>query len=154
MVAPFCAFGLVLFALVATSTALGPAPVDLGTAGNFAILAKSGVSTVPHSVITGDVGVSPIAQAAMTCFSLVSNTEGTFATSAQVLGQLYAANDIAPTPVKMTIAVGDMETAYTDTAGRADYDHLEYNSGSLGGLTLSPACTSSGQTSSSPRTAH
>jgi len=138
MVAPFCAFGLVLLALVATSTALGPAPVDLGTAGKFAILAKSGVSTVPHSVITGDVGVSPIAQAAMTGFSLVSNTEGTFATSAQVLGKLYAANDIAPTPVKMTIAVGDMETAYTDAAGRADYDHLEYNSGSLGGLTLSP----------------
>ena len=38
----------------------GQAPVNLGTAGNFVILAKSGVSTVPNSVVTGDIGVSPI----------------------------------------------------------------------------------------------
>jgi hypothetical protein len=31
--------------------ALGPAAVNLGTAGNFAILAKSGVSTVPPSSV-------------------------------------------------------------------------------------------------------
>jgi hypothetical protein len=130
--------GLVLLTLVATATALGPAPVDLGTAGDFAILAKSGVSTVPDSVITGDVGVSPIAQTAMTGFSLISYPEGTFSTSKQVTGKLYAANDIAPTPVKMTAAVGDMEIAYTDAVGRVDYDFMEYKSGILGGETLLP----------------
>ena len=31
--------------------------VNLGAAGNFVILAKSGVSTVPASDITGDIGV-------------------------------------------------------------------------------------------------
>lgn len=31
--------------------AAGPPPVLLGTAGNFAILAKTGVSTVPDSVV-------------------------------------------------------------------------------------------------------
>ena len=39
--------------------------VDLGTAGNYAILAKTGISTVPASVITGNIAVSPIAGAAM-----------------------------------------------------------------------------------------
>src|SRR5579884_2908225 len=33
-------------------------PVSLGTAGNFAILAKSGISTVPASSVTGDLGIS------------------------------------------------------------------------------------------------
>ena len=41
------------------------APVNLGTAGDFAILAKSGISSVPNSVITGDIGVSPIAASAV-----------------------------------------------------------------------------------------
>jgi len=35
--------------------------VNLGTAGNFVMLAKSGISTVPTSAITGDLGVSPAA---------------------------------------------------------------------------------------------
>lgn len=35
--------------------------VSLGTAGDFVILAKSGISTVPTSVITGDLGLSPAA---------------------------------------------------------------------------------------------
>jgi hypothetical protein len=46
-------------------------PVPLSTAGDFAILAKSGISTVPASDVTGNIGVSPIAAAAMTGFSLV-----------------------------------------------------------------------------------
>jgi hypothetical protein len=118
--------------------AQGPGPVDLGTAGDFAILAKSGVSTVPPSVITGDVGVSPIAQTAITGFSLIANPEGRYTTSAQVTGKLYAASDIAPTPVKMTTAVGDMEIAYNDAFGRVNPDHVEYMTGALGGATLSP----------------
>ena len=38
------------------SYAASPASVNLGTAGNFVILAKSGISTVPTSAVTGDVG--------------------------------------------------------------------------------------------------
>eukprot|EP00527_Entomoneis_sp_CCMP2396_P000263 CAMPEP_0198140588 /NCGR_PEP_ID=MMETSP1443-20131203/3740_1 /TAXON_ID=186043 /ORGANISM="Entomoneis sp., Strain CCMP2396" /LENGTH=66 /DNA_ID=CAMNT_0043803069 /DNA_START=59 /DNA_END=256 /DNA_ORIENTATION=+ len=40
-------------------------PVNLGTAGDFAILAAAGISTI-NSTITGDIGVSPIAATAMT----------------------------------------------------------------------------------------
>ena len=34
-------------------------PVDLGASGNFVILGKSGISTVPQSTVTGNIGVSP-----------------------------------------------------------------------------------------------
>jgi hypothetical protein len=40
--------------------------VNLGTAGSFAVLAKAGVTNVVPSAITGDLGVSPIAAAAVT----------------------------------------------------------------------------------------
>ncbi|KDR71848.1 hypothetical protein GALMADRAFT_782516 [Galerina marginata CBS 339.88] len=35
-----------------SALALGPAVVNLGTAGNFAILSESGISTVPPSSIS------------------------------------------------------------------------------------------------------
>jgi hypothetical protein len=112
--------------------------VDLGTAGDFAILAKTGVSTVPTSVITGDVGVSPIARGALTGFSLTLDSSGEFATSVQVTGKVYAADFAVPTPSTLTAAVSDMDTAYTDATGRADPDFVELHSGMLGGHTLDP----------------
>src|SRR5664279_5123446 len=36
----------------------GSGPVDLGSAGNYVILAKSGISNVSTSAITGDIGLS------------------------------------------------------------------------------------------------
>jgi len=111
--------------------------VDLGTAGNFVILSKSGVSTVPPSVITGDLGVSPIAATAVTGFSLTADATNVFSTSQQVTGNVYAADDAAPTPAKLTTAVGDMERAFTDAAGRAP-DVTELGAGDIGGMTLDP----------------
>ena len=64
--------------------ATGLAPVNLGTAGNFVILSKSGISTVPSSVLTGDIGVSPIAHTAITGFSAVSYTHLTLPTNREV----------------------------------------------------------------------
>jgi hypothetical protein len=116
----------------------GPAAVNLGTAGDFVILAKAGIDTIPTSVITGDIGVSPIDQTAITGFSLVMDSSNTFATSSQVTGRAYAADYIAPTPTKMTTAISDMEAAYTDAAGRATPDFIELGSGQIGGLTLVP----------------
>jgi len=141
---------LVVAALLAHSTeakrgsslllncAEGPGTVDLGTAADFAILAMSGVNTDPPSVIIGDVGVSPIARSSITGFELAANSLGTHSTSVQVDGYLYAASDTAPTPTKMTTAIGDMVIAYNDAQGRVDPDYVEYMSGALGGATLSP----------------
>lgn len=113
-------------------------PVNLGTAGNFAILTKSGVSTVPTSVITGDVGVSPIDSTAVTGFSLNLTAASPFATSVQVTGKVYAPGYAPPTPANLTTAIGDMETAYTDAAGRSLPDFTELGAGQIGGLTLVP----------------
>ena len=116
----------------------GLLPVSLGTAGNFAILAKSGISTVPGSSGTGDIGVSPIAQIAITGFSEIMDVSNTFSRSAQVVGKVFAADYAPPTPVNLTTAVGDMEIAYADASGRTLPDFTELGAGAIGGLTLVP----------------
>jgi hypothetical protein len=114
------------------------APVNLGTAGNFVILAKSGISTVPTSAVTGDIGVSPIDSTGITGFSLIHSAGSAFATSAQVTGKAYAPDYADPTPANLTTAIGDMQTAFTDAAGRPTPDFTELGAGQIGGLTLVP----------------
>ncbi len=117
------------------STASPGLPVDLGTAGNFVILAKSGVSTVPMSAVTGNIGVSPAAATYITGFSMTADSTNVFSRSAQVTGKLYAADYAVPSPSNMTTAVSDMETAFTDASGRAP-DFTELYAGDIGGQTL------------------
>lgn len=117
----------------------GPAPVNLGTAAPFAILSKSGISTVPYSAITGNLGVSPIDSTAITGFSLILDGTGTFSKSTQVTGKIFASDYTSPTPSKMTTAVGDMEIAYADAAGRtASPGNTNLYGGDLSGKTLAP----------------
>ena len=118
--------------------ASGPSPVNLGTAGNFAILTKTGISTTGTTSITGDIGVSPIALTAVTGFSDTLFSDGTYATSPLVTGKIYAANLTSPTPSNMTTAVSDMETAYTDAAGRTTPDYTELYAGDVSGKVLTP----------------
>ena len=119
------------------STVAAGMPVDLGTAGDFAILAKSGITTVPTSAVTGDLGVSPIAATAVVGFDLTADASNVFSRSPQVTGRVYAANYAPPTPSNLTTAVGDMETAFTDAAGRAP-DQIDLGSGTIGSVTLAP----------------
>jgi len=127
---------LVIAALAALAVA--PDPVLLGSAADFVILTKTGISTVPPSVITGNIGASPVAATYMTGFSLIADATNAFSTSPQVTGKCYAADYATPTPSKMTTAIGDMETAYTDAAGRAVSDgaNLDIKAGSITGETL------------------
>ena len=113
-------------------------PVILGTAGDYAVLTKSGISTVAPSIITGDIAVSPSAGTAITGFSLILDSDGESSLSTQVEGTAYAASYVAPTPYKLTVAVGDMETAYTDAASRPNDDPfmIDINDGEIGELTL------------------
>ncbi|EIM91127.1 ice-binding protein [Stereum hirsutum FP-91666 SS1] len=122
--------------IVTVVLAAGPAAVPLGSAGTFVILAKSGVSTVPQSIIDGNIGVSPAASSSLTGFSLTK--AGTFAASHQVIGELYAADFTSPTPSQLTTAISDMQTAFVNAAGRVNPDFLNLGSGSIGGLTLKP----------------
>lgn len=124
-----------VYTVTAESMTLGPAPVLLGTSGNFAILAKTAVSTVPPSAIIGNVGVSPAATSFLTGFSLTA-VGTTSATSPQVTGTLYGADMTPPTNSNLTIAVLDMQTAYTDAAGRPTPDYLNLGGGDISGTNL------------------
>ncbi|KAJ7445187.1 antifreeze protein [Mycena galericulata] len=127
-----------LTAVASVVAAVGPIPVNLGTAANYAILAGTGVSTVPPSVITGNVAVSPINSGGLTGFSLTVDPSGEFSTSSQVTGALFAASYTAPTPSNLTTAIGDMLTAFNDANNRTDPDFTNLGAGAIGGLTLAP----------------
>ncbi|KAL8280259.1 hypothetical protein RQP46_007373 [Phenoliferia psychrophenolica] len=111
-------------------------PIDLGRAGDYAIIAKTGVSTVPQSTIKGDMAISPVAQTYYTGFSYTEDSSGTYATSGQVAGKMYSATDAAPTPSKLTTAISDMETAFVDGAGRSRNPTLNVGAGTVSGYTF------------------
>jgi hypothetical protein len=106
--------------------------INLGLAGEFVILSKSGITNVYKSTITGDIGSSPITGAAI----LVS--------CAEVAGAIYTVDAAGPLPsritnaTRLTTAVGDMQAAYTDAAGRVNPDFLNLGAGNIGGKTLTP----------------
>ena len=121
-----------------TTTATAQALVNLGSAGNFVILAKSGISTTGTTSIVGDIGVSPAAATYITGFGLTMDASNVFSTSSLVTGRVYAATYTPPTPTTMTTAVSDMETAYTNAAGRTLPAATELGAGNIGGMTLAP----------------
>jgi hypothetical protein len=111
----------------------GQTPVRLGTAGPFAILTKTGITDVFPSVINGDVGASPITGAAihLKCSEIRKGT-------------VYSVDAAGPLPCRvtdptlLTKAVGDMEIAYTNAAGRKHPNFINLGAGKIGGLTLVP----------------
>lgn len=115
---------------------LGPRAVLLGKAGNYVVLAKSAISNVPTSSVTGDLGLSPAAASYFTGFAMTR--AGTRWTSSQVSGFLFAADNDAPTASNLTVAVQDMMAAYTDAAGRANPDSLNLGAGTIAERTLAP----------------
>ncbi|MBE3063484.1 MAG: DUF3494 domain-containing protein, partial [Spirochaetes bacterium] len=125
---------------VTTATAgSGPATVNLGTAGNYVILAQTGVTTTGTTAIVGDIGVSPIDATAITGFGLIlDDASSQFSTSSLVKGKVYAADYADPTPANLITAVSDMQAAYADAAGRTLPDYLNLGGGTLAGNTLAP----------------
>jgi len=111
----------------------GQSPVPLGKAGIFAILTKTGITDVFASSITGDIGASPITGAAIhvTCAEMVTGT-------------IYTVNAAGPLPCRvtdptlLTTAVANMQTAYTNAAGRSNPNFTNLGAGHIGGLTLAP----------------
>lgn len=96
----------------------GGLPIDLGSAGDFAILAGSGIDNTGFTIINGDVGSFPTA------------TINGFPPGI-VVGTLYMSAD----PI-VSAAKGALNTAYLEAQGRT----LNAISlpGQLGGLTLAP----------------
>lgn len=117
-------------------TDIRPAAVKLGMAGDFVILSKAGISTTGHTAVTGDIGVSPAAATYITGFSLLAPPSA-YSTSAVVTGKVFAADYASPTPANLTTSVLDMQSAYTDAAGRAAMV-TELGAGDIGGMDLTP----------------
>ena len=94
--------------------------VSLGTAGNYAVLANTGIdSSSGAALITGSIATGPgVTSTAITGFALVLPAASPFATSTQVTGKVYAYDYAAPTPTEMNTASLDMGLAYTTAAGR------------------------------------
>lgn len=107
------------------------APVDLGAAFHFVLLTETGITDVAPSVVVGTVGTSPITGAA----DLLSCSE--------VTGSIYSVDAAGPapcgkiSPTRLSNAIGDMHTAYTDAASRTATT-TEWNAGEIGGLTFPP----------------
>jgi hypothetical protein len=128
-----------LFSLIGSTTTLaaGGTAVNLGTAGNFTILAKTGISTTGTTSVVGDIGISPAEATYITGFGLILPVSSAFASSSLVSGKVYAPSYAAPTPANLTTAVLDMQTAYTAAAGQAA-GVTELGAGNIGGMTLAP----------------
>src|SRR5680860_1566243 len=106
--------------------------VNLGIAGDFVILSKTGITDVYKSSVVGDVGTSPITGAAL----LLKCNE--------VTGTIYTVDAAGPLPcavanaTRLGVAVLDMQAAYTDATGRSNPDFLNLGAGNIGGSTLTP----------------
>jgi hypothetical protein len=111
----------------------GQTPVPLGRAAPFAILTKTGITDVFPSAINGDVGASPITGAAihLKCAEVIT-------------GIIYTVDAAGPLPCRVTApalltkAVGDMQLAYNNAAGRKHPNFINLGAGKIGGLTLVP----------------
>jgi len=100
------------------------APVQLGSAGNFSVLAGSTVTSTGGTTVAGDLGVW--AGSAVTGFAgIPPGGPGT------VSGTIYAGDAVAQT------AQGDLTTAYNDAAGRT-LAPVDVANADLGGRTLAP----------------
>lgn len=100
-----------------TTGACSHAPVALLSAGSFAVLAGSTVTSTGATSVTGNLGVSPGT-------SVVGFPPGT------LVGSLHAGNATSAQ------AVADFTTAYIDAAGRTLCPVTV--AGNLGGMTLAP----------------
>lgn len=114
------------------------APIELNTAENYVILAQSAVSANAGTSIHGDIGASPVTAAAITGFSPVLDSLGTFSTSTIVDGSIYAADYAAPTPADLSQAVLDANAAYAEAAARTSLDVVDDLTSEIGGMTLVP----------------
>jgi len=129
---PIAIISMLAAGTTSAAAAAPEAPVNLASAGDFTVLSKSGVTDVFKTAIDGNVGTSPITGAAigLTC--------------AEVNGIIYTVDAAGPLPcsvtdpTRLTAAVGDMEAAYNDAAGRTLPDAIDLGAGELGGLTLAP----------------
>jgi Ice-binding-like len=106
----FCTIAILATLIVGSAHAVTPPTVLLGTAGQYAVLAGSGITNTGPTTISGDVGSSP-----------TSSETGFAACPAADCVTLTGANHVDPNPNDATTvgAKSALTTAYDDAAGRS-----------------------------------
>ncbi|KAK4698220.1 cell cycle checkpoint protein, partial [Phenoliferia sp. Uapishka_3] len=107
--------------------------IPLGAAGAYTIVAQSGISTVPSSYITGDIGISPAAMTFITGFSFSSADASTPSKSSQIFGSAWAPETTGSSSPQ---AASDMIAAYNNGAAQGPATATELNGGALDNLNL------------------
>ena len=125
-------FTVAFICLMTTAIApgvMGATAVELGSAGNFVILAESAIGDTPTSIITGDVGLSPTTGAAITGL-----------TCSEMTGTIYTVDATGPAcrvvdPILLTAAITDMHTAYDNAYNLTTPDYTDVgSSGDIAGV--------------------
>jgi hypothetical protein len=120
---------------------VGQAPVDLLSAGDFSILAKTTITDVPASAITGNIGLSPGTGFAVkvTCAEMKLGGQ-IYTVDAGYVGADMTCVKPGPGANKTLVdnAVADMGTAYAEAAARTLPDATELGAGNISGLTFFP----------------
>ncbi len=123
---------------------IGEAPIDLLTAGNFAVLAQTAITETGTfaSVITGNVGLSAGAASAIgiRCSEVVA-TYTIYGVDPGYTGNGGLTACFLGTGADITLvnnAVADKNTAYGEAAGRTGPDAINLGVADLGGLTIYP----------------
>ena len=117
---------MVLALVVLTQSQPAAQSVNLRSAGAFAVLAGSDITSIPTSSINGNVGLSPSARSKIAGLTPV-----------EVQGSIFAADDGGAVAAMLTDAKGDLTTAYNDAAGRT-LAPIDVANADLGGRTLAP----------------
>jgi hypothetical protein len=116
-------------------------PVPLGAAGPFSILAASGITNIPTSMITGNVGLSPAGAASITGFSMPASCP-------EIIDTLYVVGPGGPACAMQDPPLLDMAKlaaiAAYGNAVNAVRGTPAAISGNLNGLTLYPGLYESG----------
>ena len=118
---PGAKLGIAAFTLCLTAASLTAAPkppptlqpVNLGSAATFAVFGGSGVTCTGKSVITGDLGVYPIAGTAVTGFFTDDGGKG----PCKVIGNIQD-NDTFPETTAAQHAAASLTIAINDAKGR------------------------------------
>ena len=130
------------FTTCAVAPPAGPVLPPLLTADHYANLTMAGITNTGASLITGDMGVSPLPAASITGFGLALDLSHQFSTTTgpgMVTGRVYAADYAAPTPANLTVDILAITNAYTATANTViPAPTVNIGSGHLGGLNLVP----------------
>ncbi len=109
-------------------------PVDLRTAGNYAIFAWRAIDG-SGATVTGDVGITPSFSNSISGFAL-STPPSEYSTSSQIDGKVYARDYASPTPSNLVIVVDDLDQAISEATGRSPT--MTGVGGEIGGMTFVP----------------